>query len=328
MNDVRWLVLIHRIPPSPNYSRVRAGRLLQRMGAVAIKNSVYVLPADAPSREEFLALAREIANEGGDAVVCEARFIEGLTGDAVEALFRSACDREYAAIVRDVKAMTLALRGAPATRADRARRFGNALRRLRRRFDDVLVRDRFLAAGREVAARSLALAEDLLEGVERKGRTARRDERPPSGATWVTRAGIMVDRIASAWLIRRFIDPQARFRFVHVKTHASRRDELRFDMAGAEFTHDGNRCTFEVLLERFRLRDLALKPIAEIVHDIDLEDTRYRRPEGVTIERLVAGFAIEKASDEMRLSRGTAALDHLYDAFRQQSEASHQGRTS
>lgn len=315
MSDARWLVLVHRIPPSPTYSRVRAGRLLHRFGAVAIKNSVYVLPADAPTRGELVSLAREIMNEGGDAVVCEARFVEGLSDESVEALFRSACDREYAAVVRDVKALTLALRGSASTRADRARRLENKLRRLKRRFDDAVGRDRFVASGREVAARSLALAEDLLEGVERKGRTAGGDERPPRGATWVTRAGIMADRIASAWLIRRFIDPDARFRFVHVRTHASRRDELRFDMAGAEFTHDADRCTFEVLVERFRLRDVALRPIAEIVHDIDLEDMRYRRPEAAAIEKLIAGFAVEKASDEIRLSRGVAALDHLYDSF-------------
>ena len=126
----------------------------------------------------------------------------------------------------------------------------------------------------------------------------------------------MVDRTACAWLIRRFIDPSARFRFVSGGGYRPGRGEIRFDMAGAEFTHDGERCTFEVLLERFRLRDSALRSIAEIVHDLDLEDSRFGRPETAGVGRMILGLALSTADDTVRLKQGAALLDGLYQSFR------------
>ena len=110
--------------------------------------------------------------------------------------------------------------------------------------------------------------------------------------TWVTRKGIHVDRMGSAWLIRHFIDPGARFKFVPAKGYQPEPAELRFDMYEAEFTHEGDLCTFEVLLERFALKDPALKSIAEIIHDIDLKDSKFAREETIGIDRLIAGIAM------------------------------------
>ncbi len=132
------------------------------------------------------------------------------------------------------------------------------------------------------------------------------------GRTWVTRAGVKVDRMASAWLIRKFIDPQARFRFVAAKGYQPEGDELRFDMFDAEFTHEGDLCTFEVLVQRFGLQDPALQAIAEIVHDVDLKDAKYRRQEAPGIGQLVSGIAAAQADDEERLRRGVALFDDLY----------------
>jgi len=132
------------------------------------------------------------------------------------------------------------------------------------------------------------------------------------GRTWVTRAGIKVDRMASAWLIRRFIDPEARFKFVPAQGYPPEPRELRFDMFEAEFTHEGDLCTFEVLVQRFGLGDPALRVIAEIVHDVDLKDSKYGRAEAPGIGQLVAGIAAAHADDEERLRRGTALFDDLY----------------
>ena len=118
--------------------------------------------------------------------------------------------------------------------------------------------------------------------------------------------------MASAWLIRRFIDPGATFKFVPAKGYQLAAGELRFDMYEAEFTHEGERCTFEVLLERFGLHDPALRPIAEIVHDIDLKDARYGREEAAGIGQLVAAIAAAHPGDEDRLARGAAVFDNLY----------------
>lgn len=134
--------------------------------------------------------------------------------------------------------------------------------------------------------------------------------------TWVTRKGIHVDRMASAWLIRRVIDPNARFKFVPAKGYQPEPGEIRFDMYEAEFTHEGDRCTFEVLIERLRLLDPGLGPIAEIVHDIDLKDSKFAREETPGIDRIIAGIAMANKDDEARLARGSALFEDLYEYYK------------
>jgi len=136
------------------------------------------------------------------------------------------------------------------------------------------------------------------------------------GRTWVTRKGVHVDRIASAWLIRRFIDPQASFKFVPAKGYVPDAGELRFDMFEAEFTHEGDRCTFEVLLSRTDVQDPALNAIGEIVHDIDLKDEKFGREEAAGIRTLIAGICVPDREDEERIARGGAVFDDLYESFR------------
>jgi hypothetical protein len=135
----------------------------------------------------------------------------------------------------------------------------------------------------------------------------------------VTRRGIQIDRIASAWLIRRFIDPKARFRFVDPHEEPPRPDELRFDIVGGDFTHEGDRCTFEALVRRAGLKNAALSRVAEIVHDIDIKDGKFERPEAPGVERLLQGILATHAEDEERLARGFALLDDLYGSFRKGS---------
>ena len=134
------------------------------------------------------------------------------------------------------------------------------------------------------------------------------------GRTWITRAGIKVDRMASAWVIRKFIDPEARFKFVPAKDYRPEPRELRFDMFDAEFTHEGDLCTFEVLIQRFGLDDPGLRHLAEIVHDIDLKDAKFGRDEAAGIGQLVIGIAATSEDDEARLSRGAALFDDLFAA--------------
>ena len=130
--------------------------------------------------------------------------------------------------------------------------------------------------------------------------------------TWVTRPDIHVDRIASAWLIKRFIDPKARFAF-----GAAREGAVSFDMFDGEYTHDGDRCTFEVLLQRFGLeRDEALRAIAEMVHDVDVKDGKFGRDETPGFERMIAGIVKRTARDEVRVERGTELLNDLYESLR------------
>ena len=135
------------------------------------------------------------------------------------------------------------------------------------------------------------------------------------GLTWVTRNDVFVDRIASAWLVRRFIDPRATVKFTASKRYRPGGGEVRFDMYEAEYTHQGDRCTFETLLERAGLRDRALRTIGEIVHDIDCKDEKFGREEASGVAALLRGLVRAHPADEDRLERGGALFDQLYAAL-------------
>ena len=150
----------------------------------------------------------------------------------------------------------------------------------------------------------------------------------PRGRVWVTRTGVHVDRMASAWLIRRFIDPEAKFKFVTTREYRHKQGELRFDMFDGEYTHKGELCTFEVLLRGFEITDAALRPIAEMVHDIDLKVDTYERPETAGFELFVNAIAMGHRDDEVRLSRAGAILDDLYELYKRKRSGRGRGEDS
>ena len=312
-----WLLLIHQIPPKPDYLRVKIGRRLQRVGAVAIKNSVYVLPRRAETQEDFQWVVREIREGGGDALIAEAAIVEGLTDTEVRALFDAARDEDYAELLTDARALRkeLGAKRSPGTAA-RRRQLEQEVAKLRRRFENAAAIDFFGAPKRSsVAALLDELQRSLAPPHSHVRSTGPGAAGPLRGRIWVTRRGVHVDRIASAWLIRRFIDPEARFRFVDAERYAHRDRELRFDMFEAEFTHEGDWCTFETLATRFVPDDPAVREIGEIVHDVDCKDAKYERDEAPGLRRMIDGIAAGHAADEARLERGAALFDDLYAAF-------------
>jgi hypothetical protein len=314
--EARWLVLIHQIPPSPSYLRVKVGRRLQALGAVAVKNSVYVLPRSDEALEDFQWVRREIVGGGGDASVCEARFVEGLSDASVEALFNAAREEDYRALAREARG----LQGRMSRGGKRARsapeRVESVLLRLRKRLAEVAEIDFFGASGHDAVEGLLAAIETGLRPRKAEAERSTTSLAEVRGRTWVTRGGVHVDRIASAWLIRRFIDPDARFRFVHGRDVEHATSELRFDMFDAEFTHEGELCTFEVLWRRFGLEDRALERIGEIVHDIDVKDGKFSHPETAGLDHLIAGIAMRRKDDEDRIRDGGAAFEALYEYFK------------
>lgn len=302
----RWLLLIHHLPPKPDYLRVKVRRQLSRIGAVALKNSVYVLPHTDQALEDLEWLRRMIVDEGGEATVCAASLVDGLDDAEVEAMFRAQADVEYGRILEAV-----ATAGRAPSSAD--------LRRLRRTLVEAEGRDFFHASRGDRARRAVAGAEGATSGGRARAapRAARSPAaRAPRGATWVTRAGVQVDRIASAWLIRRFVDPEAAFKFVPATGYRPAPGEVRFDMFEGEFTHEGDRCTFEVLAERFAPDDPALRAIGEIVHDVDIRDDKFGREEADGVAAIVRRIAAAHDDDSARLQAGAAFLDGLYAALR------------
>jgi hypothetical protein len=314
----RWLLLIHQIPPKPAYFRQRVGRRLHRLGAVAIKNSVYVLPLTEQTQEDFQWVAREIASDGGEATLCKASFVEGLRDDQIEALFHAARDADYQQLAEEVRELVSDLPPRLGRDDERRATLEADLARLRKRLGEVAAIDFFASSGR-------VAAEAALEGLERRLRRNAPPAEPTTdgglsvedyrGRTWVTRKNVHVDRIASAWLIRRFIDRDARFAFVPGQGYRAAPDELTFDMYEGTFTHVGDACTFETLVDRFDLREPGLGPIAEIIHDIDVKDGKFARAEAPGVAALIAGIALAHREDERRIELGGAMFDALLELF-------------
>jgi hypothetical protein len=312
-----WLLLIHQLPAKPAYLRVKIWRRLQALGAVAVKNAVHVLPMNEETQEDFEWLLREIQEGGGEAFVCEARLIDGLSDEQVRALFDRARDADYADVVKEARALAKSLR--PNAKSETIAELRAQVARLRKRLAEIVAVDFFGAIGRETAE---ALVKSLEARLNEDASVTDKAMVDPNALgtlhnrTWVTRQGVYVDRIASAWLIRRFIDPEARFKFVAGKGYRPNEGELRFDMFEAEFTHEGDKCTFEVLLERGALKEPALRAIAEIIHDIDLKDSKFGRTEVAGIRTLIEGISVATKDDSERIARGSEVFNDLYEYFR------------
>jgi hypothetical protein len=319
--STRWLLLIHQLPVQPAYLRVKVSRRLTALGAIALKNSVYVLPASDAAQEDFQWLRREIVEGGGDATVAEARMVEGLADSELEQRFCAGKDEEYAEVTSEARALRAAYQKRRHPSEDeRASLLANAAR-LERRIEAIAASDFFNASGREVAGGIIA---DLRT---KAAITAASLAAPPSaplvlrGRVWVTRIGIHVDRIASAWLIRRFIDPDARFKFVPAKGYVPAEAELRFDMFDAEYSHERDQCTFETLCRRFSLTASGLAELAEVIHDIDLKDDKFQRPETAGVAACLSGICTNTLDDEERLRQGTVLLESLVHHYKLRKES-------
>lgn len=313
-NPGKWLLLIHQMPPKPDSLRVKIWRRLQQVGAVAVKQSVYILPLSDQAREDFAWILKEIVAGGGDASISEARFMEGLNDDQIVTYFQNARKADYEKIINEAAELRA---GMPEIHdASDSAPVKQQLARLQRGMKEIQAIDFFSAPER-------FMAENTLEEV----RVLISEPRPVPGAsdlsiaalkgkTWVTRRNIFIDRIASGWLVRWFIDSNAKFKFVGGKKYSPLDGEIRFDMFNAEFTHEGDLCTFEALIKRLGLDDMALTSIAEIVHDIDLKDSKYNCPETAGITALVSGLAASRADDNERMERGGMIFDQLYTHFK------------
>jgi hypothetical protein len=242
---------MHQLPPRPDYFRVKVWRRLRAIGAVPLKNSVYLLPNTPQAREDFEWLLREITAGKGEATLCEANMLAGMTDQEVKTLMATPTLRDHS------------------SQAD-------------------------------------------LKGA----RAIPRRRKHPKGATWVTRRNVHVDRIASAWLIRRFIDRDAQFKFVEPAGYTPAHGELRFDMFEAEFTHVGPLCTFEVLIRAFGLeRDRALRAVSQIVHDIDCKDGTFGSDETPETESALQRLYGRYRSDGARIDEGAVLFENLYAMF-------------
>jgi hypothetical protein len=309
-----WLVLTYALRARRSSLRVAVWRRLRRIGAISPRGGVYVLPARDECLEAFQWLAQEIEHAKGEALVMHVARFDGVDDAELAALFRAARKRDYDAVDASAAKLERGARGKPS----KGRRPGAAreqVARLRRAHAEIARIDFFDAPERDRVAARLARIEEALAGsglADQPAGTAGLIGTVTAaefrGRRWATRPNIHVDRLACVWLIRRFIDAAAPIRY----TEAPASDEVTFDMREGTFKHEGGLCTFEVMVRAFGLTDPRLRAIGEIVHEIDLGDGRFARPEAPGIEAVLRGWA--GLSDAEREIRGLELFDSLYTA--------------
>ena len=297
-----WLLLVFSLPATRASQRVEVWRKLQRYGALPLRSSGYLLPNSAANQEHLEWLATAIRNYKGQASVVQVQGFDDLPHETLRQQFIEARSREYEALQRELKKLVSSSHnGRPAT----------ALAKMRRRYQEILAIDFFDSPLR---SRVETLLERADQPSDRKSGAARKMKLEEyQNRLWITRPRPGIDRVSSAWLIRRFIDPKARFIFGNDPgTHP---DSIPFDMFVAEgFGHRGEDCTFETLCKVFSIRDSKVKHVAQIIHDADLGDEKFGRPEGQGLDQVLNGWARQDISDDELLRRGIELIEGLYRA--------------
>jgi hypothetical protein len=299
--DPRWFMLTFTLPARRASQRVEVWRKLQRYGAVPLGNSGYLLPNNPSNRERFEWLGQMIRKHAGEASVVSVQSIDNLSTPQLVARFSEARGREYQELLRDVQKLSS---GALQKRAP-AR-----ISRLRERFREIAEIDFFGHPLRKRAEELLARADVSPAMAEKPPRTNPKDYK---GRLWVTRPRPGIDRSASAWLIRHFIDKRARFTFAHEGDVP--RGAVPFDMFQGGFGHRGEDCTFETLLKEFRVRNARVAAIGEMVHDADLNDGKFGRKEAFGVDEVLKGWARKGAPDKDLLERGMEMIEGLYHSM-------------
>jgi len=312
-----WLLLIVSVPPEPSSLRVRIWRKLQALGAVALKNSVYLLPFTPENYEQFQWLAQEVPKSGGGATLLKVDRIENMRVDDVIRLFHKARDRGYRPLAERYRKLLPSLdrkaTGATASRRD------EELARLARELERLREIDFFDAPGYQEVKRLKETIEMRLHPPSAGGApgTAEIPLDSLKGRRWVTRPRPHVDRIASAWLIKRFVDLEAEFLFAPPEEFPA--EAIPFDAMGAEFGHHGEDCTFETILKRCGLRDRRLGQLAEIVHEVDLRDQKFHRDEARGFDLAIRGLLAALKDDQQVLAHGMTLFDGLYATIGERS---------
>lgn len=325
-NTQEWLLLVHQLPAKPTNLRVRIWRKLQTLGAVPIKNSVYVLPHNEKTNEDFQWLRQEIESAGGEANLFRADSIEGTNDQEIISLFREQRNEDYEKLTAELDALTGAVREqgkSGSLSAAKLAQYETEISKLRQELERILAVDFFQASQGKKAQTAFEKCLRQLQSVKSKG--DKKDEKQTAQAKlnaaeyqnrrWVTRSNPHIDRLACGWLIRRFVDRRPRFYFIRAEGERVE-NGITFDMADGDFTHEGEDCTFETMIKNFGLgENPALREIAEIVHDIDLKDSKFNRLEASGVNAIIRGMAEVYRDDGERLKECLPVFDGLYELF-------------
>jgi len=315
---VSWLLFFSTVPSRPVSKRMKVWRKLMQEGALHFKGAVYLLPYSEIREAMLQALTADVLAMGGDAAYVKAPSVETMGNEEIISLFNAERGRAYEQAGKGLhileQKLGSMLKGGKAVTPEELL---TAFRKIEKAYKDIAAVDFFTSEqGKAFALRLGTLAKQLDEASHGKTPVSTKGIEPKDaagyrGRTWATRSRPFVDRMASAWLIRRFIDPDARFAFIS-ETGKPNAGSLLFDVNGGEFTHHEDLCTFEVLMKAFGLKQRPLKKIAEIVHELDIKDGRYAAPEARGIEELLTGIRKTAKNDDEALEKGIAVFGMLY----------------
>jgi hypothetical protein len=309
-------LLVLSLPTNNATARMRAWRALKSCGAAVLRDGVYALPDRAAQRAQLQAIADDVrANEGTAHVLVHAAID---AGEPLELLFDRTPD--FANLVAEVQQALSAASPATATESLRS------ARRLRKALDQLVAIDFFPGEAQRQAVQAVAEFEQLAARLDAPDEPQAVPTRVPVVAdaaayrarVWVTRARPWVDRLACAWLIRRFIDPQARFLWLAEPAKAPKRS-VGFDFDGATFTHVGARVSFETLLAAFQMETPALLRLGRLVHGLDAGGVM--PPEAAGIERVLAGMRDAIADDDALMLAAAGVFEGLYQTFEKEAAA-------
>jgi len=301
--NTAWLLLTFTLPTKRASQRVEVWRKLQRYGTVPLGNSGYLLPGNPVNEERFQWLATAIRKYGGDASIVQVRSIDNISTPQLISRFAEARAGEYQELIRELQRFSS---------LPKQKRSVGRLSRLRSRFQEIVEVDFFKSPLQKRVGELLARADEARLAT-RVPETTRINSQDYKNRVWVTRPRPGVDRSASAWLIRRFIDRKARFAFAPEERKPPA--AVPFDMFRGGFGHRGDNCTFETLQKDFRIRDQTVKVISEIIHDAGLADDKFGRKEGYGIDEVLKGWARQEVSDQELLDRGMQLIEGLYHSL-------------
>jgi hypothetical protein len=296
--EVPWLLLTFTLPVKRASQRVEVWRSLQRYGSVPLSNSGYLLPNTPVNQERFEWLAQAVRKYAGEASVVSVHSIDNLSVPQLEARFTEARARDYQELIREMQKVSSVIPH---------KRTPGRMSRLRERFREIVEIDFFDSPLRKRVDDLLAKA-DAPPAVKERGTKVR--PKDYVGRLWVTRPRPGIDRSASAWFIRKYIDKKARFIFAQEGDVP--RDAVLFDMFQGGFGHRGEDCTFETLRKEFRVRDARVVAIGEMVHDADLNDGKFGRKEAFGVDEVLKGWARRGMPDKELLEHGVEMIEGLY----------------
>jgi hypothetical protein len=319
-DDLSWLLFFYTLPSKPVRNRMTVWRKLLKAGSLPFKGSVYILPYTEEHHEFLTWLVSEVLSLKGEGSFVSVDKIETIDNQQIISLFNEQRETGYQRILKGIdeierKISSTKIGGA----AHDKKNITDQIRKYQRGYEEIQEIDFFASqVGMEVKKRLNRIYSMIksISGTEKKKHTvsispARIEEYQDK--TWATRKKPFVDRFASAWLIKKFIDKNASFTFIDEKDLENMsKDVIPFDIRGGRFTHEGDLCTFEVLTKSFNLKDKTLRKIAEIVHELDMKDEKFRTPEAKGIEDILSGIRKTVKDDHEALRKGMTIFELLY----------------